>query len=153
MHPRSTHGVLIRVYPDGSVSQPADAVSVPPGLSGIAKVIVATSDASLAADAYGRGLALHVAAATVDDERGVRSIVCTPPKGGVIELVSALDTTKPFAQDIERAVKDKGEGMYALVLRAQDPHAAASLLQSRGVVMGGPGGLEASVYGARFLLA
>jgi hypothetical protein len=152
IHPRSTHGVLIRVYPDNSVRNPGDLANDAPGLSGIGRVIVATTDASLASDAYGRGLGLDIGPAVEDEERGVLSAVCRPPKGGVIELVSALDSTKPFARDVERFVKEDHEGIYALVLHADDPTAAVSLLKARGIHMGGAGGREASVFGARFLI-
>jgi hypothetical protein len=149
IHPRSTHGVLIRVYPDNSVRNPGGLSSGDPGLSGITKVIVATADASLATDAYGRGLGLDTGAAGIDDERGVLCAEVRPPKGGVIELVSAADTAKPFARDIERFVKDEHEGMYALILHAVDPAAAASVLQDRGIPMGGADDREASVFGTR----
>jgi len=152
VHPRSTHGVLIRVYPDDSVRRPDGLRSGEPRLSGIARVVVATADASLAADAYGRGLGLAVGPVVEDEERGVRSAVARPPKGGVIELVSAADTTKPFAQEIEAFVKERHEGMFALVLGADDPAAAASLLQGRGVPMDGADGREATVFGARFVI-
>ena len=59
IHPNSTHGVLIRVYPNGSFQAPP-----PPenpndaGLSGISRVIIAVHDLDRAADVYGRQLAL-----------------------------------------------------------------------------------------------
>ena len=81
-------------------------------LSGIAKVIVATTDAALAADAYGRGFGLEVGAASVDEDRGVLSVVCRPPKGGIIESVSAIDTSREFAQDIACMVKEKGKVVF-----------------------------------------
>src|SRR3954449_5073258 len=58
LHPRSTHGVLIRVYPDDSAPA-GQHESGAPHLSGITTVIVATADASLAANAYGHGLGLE----------------------------------------------------------------------------------------------
>jgi hypothetical protein len=152
VHPRSTHGVLIRVYPDDSVRKPEGLTSGEPSLSGITRVIVATTDASLAEGAYRRGLGLDTAPVTEDEGRGVLRAVSRPPKGGVIELVSAVDTTKPFARDIERFVKDDHEGMYALVLRADDPAAALAMLEARGVPTGGRDSREASVFGTRFLI-
>jgi catechol 2,3-dioxygenase-like lactoylglutathione lyase family enzyme len=152
IHPRSTHGVLIRVYPDNSVRDPGGLVSGEPRLSGIAKVIVATADASVATDAYGRGLGLHVEPASDDEERGVSRAVCRPAKGGVIELVSAIDATRPFGHDIARFVKEEHEGMYALVLRAEDPAAAVALLADRGIAVGGTDGRQVSVFGTRFLI-
>ena len=152
IHPRSTHGVLIRVYPDDSVRKPEGLTSGEPFLSGIAKVVVATTDSSLAEGAYRHGLGLDTGPATHDEDRGVLCRVSRPPKGGVIELVSVVDTSRPFARDIERFVKDDHEGMYALVLRTDDPAAAASLLAARGIPIGGHDGREASVFGTSFLL-
>ena len=156
IHPRSTHGVLIRVYPDDSVRKPEGLISGEPGLSGIARAVIATTDAALAEGAYRHGLGLHTDPVIEDDERGVRSVVCRPPKGGVIDLVSPTDTTRSFAQDVERFTKGDGgqdhEGLYALVLRADDPDAAASLLAARGIPVGGRDGREASVFGTRFLI-
>jgi hypothetical protein len=120
VHLRSTHGVLVRIYPDDSVpTDPQD--SRAPGLSGITRVIVATTDASLAANAYDRGFGLDVDLPRHDDERGVLSVEARVPKGAVIELVSAVNTDTPFAREIERCVKERNGGMYSLVLRAADP--------------------------------
>ncbi|MCP5027752.1 MAG: hypothetical protein GY929_15870 [Actinomycetia bacterium] len=152
IHPRSTHGVLIRVYPDNSVPNREGAVSAAPGLSGVTRGIIATSDAVKAADAYGRGLGLEVDDPIEDRGRGVLVVVCHPAKGGVIELVSAIDTSIPFAREINQFVEEKGGGIYALVLEVDDPMAAASVLAERGVEVGGHSGLEASVFGARILL-
>ena len=41
IHPSSTHGVLVRIYPDGSVAQPDNPVSAYPNYSGIQKAVVA----------------------------------------------------------------------------------------------------------------
>jgi hypothetical protein len=144
VHPRSTHGVLIRVYPNDSAQTGDGYESLAPGLSGITKVILATADASLAADLYGRGFGLDAGPVIHDEERGVLCVHCRAPKGGVIELVSAVDTDKPFAQDIERCVKEEKGGMYALVLHAADPRAAVVATQ-------GLTDAEAVVFGARFL--
>lgn len=151
IHPRSTHGVLIRVYPNNSVPKQEGHHSVDPELSGIARVIVATADVSRAAVAYGRGLGLDVGPMTQDEERGVRAALCAPPKGGIIELVEAVDTTRAFAHDIDRFVAERKEGMYALVLHAEEPKVAARTLLSRGVAAAGSD-LELSVFGARIII-
>ena len=44
----------------------------------------------LAATAYHDGLGLAVGEVTRDDDRGVLTATVRPPKGGVIELVSAV---------------------------------------------------------------
>jgi Glyoxalase/Bleomycin resistance protein/Dioxygenase superfamily len=149
VHPRSTHGVLIRVYPNNSAQTRGPHESLAPGFSGITKVIVATADAALAAIVYGRGFGLDVGAVIHDEKRGVLCAQCRAPKGGVIELVSAVDNDKPFAQDIERCVKEDNGGMYALVLQAPDPRAAVAVLNDRGVTTGVTDP-EAVVFGTRF---
>jgi catechol 2,3-dioxygenase-like lactoylglutathione lyase family enzyme len=152
VHPRSTHGVLIRVYPKDSVPTRAGYESSAPGFSGITKVIVATADASLAANVYGQGFALDVGPVVHDEERGVLCALCRPPKGGVIELVSAVDTDKPFAHDIERCMKEDNGGMYALVLHAADPRAAIDLLKGCDVATRSRTDPEAVIFGTRFLV-
>jgi catechol 2,3-dioxygenase-like lactoylglutathione lyase family enzyme len=151
VHPRSTHGVLIRVYPNDSVQTRGGHESLAPGFSGITRVIVATADASLAANVYGQGFGLDAGPVVHDDERGVLCAQCRAPKGGVVELVSAVDTDKPFADAIERCVKENSGGMYALVLHAADPGAAVAVLNTRGLATRGGTDPEAVVFGTRFL--
>ena len=153
IHPRTTHGVLIRVYPNDSVGQHEGVESSEPSLSGIATAVIATTDAAQAVAAYGTGLGLEVEPVTIDDERGVSSVLCRPPKGGVIELVSAVNTDRPYAGRIAKHVASRGEGIYSLELRAGDPKAAALVLAERGLEMSGEGGLETSVFGARLVIA
>lgn len=152
VHPRSTHGVLIRVYPNDSVQTRDGYESLAPGLSGITKVIVATADASLAANVYGQGFGLAVGPVIHDEERGVLCAHCRAPKGGVIELVSAIDSDKPFAQDIERCVKENNGGMYALVLHAADPRADMALLNARGIAPQGVTDHDTAIFGTRIIL-
>ena len=151
VHPRSTHGVLVRIYPnDSAPTEPQD--SQAPGLSGITRVIVATTDASLAANAYSHGFGLDVAAARHDDKRGVLVVEVRAPKGAVIELVSAVDTDKPFAREIERCVKERNGGMYALVLRAADRRRALAMLTGRGATIVETPAPHIIVLGVRFFL-
>lgn len=152
VHPRSTHGVLVRVYPDGSVAQPATPSAGPLGLSGIVRVIIATADAEAAAKVWGHGFGLRVDEPVVDEDDGVRIVRCRPPAGGVIDLVSVVDVHRPFADEIGRFVAERGEGMYALVLEADDPGDAASHLVAGGLdlVAGSPP--ELMVFGTRIVL-
>jgi catechol 2,3-dioxygenase-like lactoylglutathione lyase family enzyme len=153
VHPRSTHGVLIRVYPDGSVADPGGLRAAEPGLSGIARVIVATTDAALAADAYGRGFGLTAGRPFHDDGRGVLAVHCHAPEGGVIELVSPVDPDRPFSARIQDALKERGEGMWALVLQADDAARAAEVLRARGLPVEGDAATpELTVVGTRFLI-
>jgi catechol 2,3-dioxygenase-like lactoylglutathione lyase family enzyme len=152
VHPRSTHGVLVRVYPNGSAETGDVAGRGDIGLSGIIKVVVATADASLAAATYGDGFGLDIGPVVDDDDRGVCCVECRPPKGGVIELVSALDTSKPFARAIERCVKEQHGGMFALVMAATDPERATARLVEQGLARQGEPLWQATIFGARFLI-
>jgi catechol 2,3-dioxygenase-like lactoylglutathione lyase family enzyme len=151
VHPRSTHGVLIRVYPDNSVEAVPQAGQAP-GLSGITRVIVATADASIAAHAYDSGLGLDVADVVHDEERGVMTVHCNPPKGGVIELVSPVAPDSAFARDIDRCLKEDHGGMYALVLHAADPQTATAVLRDRGLATPATPAPHIVAYGTRFFI-
>jgi catechol 2,3-dioxygenase-like lactoylglutathione lyase family enzyme len=152
VHPRSTHGVLVRVYPNDSARTGDVAGTDALGLSGIVRVVVATADASLAVAAYGEGFGLDVGPVVVDDGRGVSCVECRPPKGGVIELVSALDPSKPFADAVEGCVKAQHGGMFALVLRAADPQRAFAGLAAQGIPTQEAPLPQATICGARFLI-
>ena len=159
VHPNSTHGVLIRVYPVNSFrghatghEQNTDA----PGLSGIARVIVAVHDLDHAVAVYGKKFALDIAEPTVAAKRGVRSAICTPPSGGVIELVSVYDRNRPFAESIATFLDGGREGMYALVLQSPDLQRSARNLATRGIEVHNIADLpdileieQASTFGAR----
>ncbi|MDH3678424.1 MAG: VOC family protein [Acidimicrobiia bacterium] len=152
IHPTATHGVLIRVYPNDSAPTGSGHRSAEPHLSGITRAIVATNDAAVAADAYAGGLGLDVDPLTNDDDRGVQSVLVRPPKGGVIELVSPTDPTRPLAGEIARFLDRTGEGMFALVLRADQPRAAAAQLEERGLAAAGPSGCGVAAFGTRLLI-
>lgn len=155
VHPNSTHGVLMRVYPTGSVAQPDDPAVEAPRLSGIMRVIVATDDASVAAKAYGHGLGLDVTHAEPDAERGVLVAHATAPWGAVIEMVSPLDESRPFAAAVAAHLREKGQGMAALVLSADAPAHSTQLLATRGLAadLNGPFGPEVTAFGTRFVIA
>lgn len=118
IHPSSTHGVLIRIYPDDSVTQPEHPASAAPHYTGIQKVSIATHDAGLAGDVYANGLGLEADSPRVDTDRGVLTCVVRPPKGGVIELISPIDSSRETAQEVESFLNEKGEGICALELNA-----------------------------------
>jgi catechol 2,3-dioxygenase-like lactoylglutathione lyase family enzyme len=139
VHPNSTHGVLIRVYPVDSFTRPDDARTASndaPELSGIARVIIAVDDLDHAASVYGHGFAMNIEQPTLDAERGVRSAICSPPTGGTIELVCVADPSRPFAKSIQTFLDNDREGMYALVLRSPDLQASAEALSRRGLEVG-----------------
>ncbi len=155
LHPNSTHGVLMRIYPTGSVAQPDEPTVEAPRLSGIVRTIVATDDTSVAAKAYGHGLGLDVSHAEPDPERGVLVAHATAPSGAVIELVSPMDESLPFAAAIGNHLREKGQGMAALVLSADAPVHSAQLLGARGLAsdLYGPFGPEVTAFGTRFVIA
>ncbi|MGF1597945.1 MAG: VOC family protein [Acidimicrobiales bacterium] len=155
IHPRSTHGVLIRVYPDGSVADQGPQQRTGPVVSGITRVLVATTDAARAAEVYGKGLGLDVDPVGYDAERGIDRAICYPPEGGVIELLAPVDEGRPFAGEIGRFLADRGEGMFALVLSSDDVAGATTVLDQRGVAAASSPSLQATettVFGARILL-
>jgi len=131
VHPNSTHGVLIRVYPVNSFKgQPDDADS---GVSGIARVLIAVNDLDHAMKVYGSWFAMDISEPGLDVERGVRFAQCSPPTGGVIELVSAENQNQPFAKSIADFLENDREGMFATVLQSQDLEATVSNLAARGL--------------------
>lgn len=136
VHPNSTHGVLIRVYPVNSFQgeDPGGSIhSDSPGLSGISRVIIAVQDLDHAVAVYGGMFAMDISDPSVDEHRGVSSAICTPPSGGVIELVAVENPQQPFAKSIAEFLETDREGMYALVLQSQDLQATAKALADRGV--------------------
>jgi hypothetical protein len=82
---------------------------------------------------YGNTFALNIAEPTVDAQRGVRSAVCTPPSGGVIEFVSVHNRNQPLAESVAEFLQSRGEGMYALVPQSRDLRRSAKNLAARGV--------------------
>jgi len=151
IHPRSTHGVLVRVYPERSASYPAEA-SQAPGLSGIQAAIVAVRDAERAAQAWGHGLGLTVTEPADDPRRGVRVITCRAPHGADVELTSVIDPSRAFAQDLDRWLTEGPGGLYGLVLHAADPAVALDALEGRGLCVAREPEPSVIAFGTRFLL-
>lgn len=153
VHPRSTHGVLIRVYPDGSVAQPETPTLGAAGLSGIVRAIVAVDDAGVAAKAWGHGLGLEVTHAEVDPNRGVLMARAHAPTGAVVELVSPTDLSMGFAAGVAEHLSTNGQGIAALTLSAPDPSAAVDLLGARGVATyDGPFGATVDLLGTQIVI-
>jgi hypothetical protein len=115
------------------------------------RAIVATSDASLAANAYGHGFGLDVGAVHHDEQRGVLVAEARAPKGAVIELVSPVDDT-PFARDVAECVKEQNGGLYGVVLRADDPAGALTVLGSRALATVESPAPHVVAFGARFFV-
>jgi hypothetical protein len=146
VHPNSTHGVLIRVYPTNSIDgllPPTRAAKITSSaLTGIQRVVLAVRNLDQALETYGDKFALPVCHPVVDGERGIRTALCTPPTGGVIELVSAENTERKFAQSIAEFLATRGEGMYALVLQSTDRQATDRALAEAGIYARPLAGME-----------
>ena len=131
VHPNSTHGVLIRVYPVSSFSgttSPSES-----GLSGIMRVVVAVRDLNHARMVYQTGFGLACDPAHDDDSRGVRGFMCRPPAGGVIEFVSPTNTDRPFAREVANFLEDR-EGLYALTLHGDEGRESVTVCGARIIV-------------------
>ena len=137
IHPSSTHGVLIRVYPDESVVQPENPASAAPHYTGIQKVVIATRDAGLAGNVYAQGLGLAADSPQIDADSGLLRCVIHPPKGGVIELVSPIDPSSEPSQELQTFLESKGEGVFALEVAAREQVAKH----------------EFEIFGTRFLVS
>ena len=128
VHPNSTEGVLIRVYPVNSFAGERSASES--GLSGIMRVVVAVRDLDHARRTYQAGFRLACDAAYDDELRGVRGFICRPPAGGVIEFVTPTDVDRPFAQDVAAFLEDR-PGLYALVLNGDFRPASDTVFGAR----------------------
>ena len=110
--------MLIGIYPDGAVTQAENPSSASQHYTGIQKVLIATLDASLEADVYANVLGLAADSPQSDAGRGVLTCVVHPPKGGVIELISPIDSSQETAHELQSFLNENGEGIYALELDA-----------------------------------
>jgi catechol 2,3-dioxygenase-like lactoylglutathione lyase family enzyme len=145
VHPNSAHGVLIRVYPVASyVGKAPDYVASPdgPGLTGIRRAIIAVKDLDAAIATYGTKFAMEVSEADTDEKRGVRSAICTPPAGGVIELMAVSNPGPPLAQALKRFLGARGEGLYVLILGSNDQKKTVAALAAKGVGVAPVAGLD-----------
>lgn len=133
VHPNSTSGVLIRVYPVDSYRRDAPAGVAAGPLSGVRRVIIAVRDLAAAATAYGERLGIPADAAELDPQRGVERVLVHPPTGGTIELVSVRDRTRPFGAAVGAHLDAHPEGMYALVMHAPDPRGLLDPLKAKGL--------------------
>jgi len=135
VHPNSTHGVLIRVYPVNSFQGQKEQTDETLSLSGITRVMIAVRDIDQAVAVYGTKLGMPIDPVIANEERGVKSALCHPPTGGMIELVSVANNNQTFAKSIETALQSHGEGMFALVLETQNCQKTADVLSQRGLTI------------------
>lgn len=128
VHPNSTDGVPIRVYPVNSFAGERSRSSS--GLSGIMRAVVAVRDLDHARRIYQAGFRLACNAAYDDELRGVRAFICRPPAGGVIEFVTPTDMDRPFVRDVAAFLEDR-PGLYALVLNGDFRPASDTVFGAR----------------------
>lgn len=161
VHPNSTNGVLIRVYPiDSFVGEKPEYYDEASGvgLSGIKRVLIAVKDLGQAIEVYGTRFAMEIEGPVPDHDRGVVSAKCTPPGGrGEIELVAVDNIEKPFASSVDAFLKDSGEGMFALVLQTQNLQKTKNEIEAKGLELNNVVGLNdvleldaGSMFGTRF---
>lgn len=135
IHPNSTHGVLIRVYPVNSFQGKKEQTDETLSLSGITRVMIAVRDIDQAVAVYGTKLGMPIDPVIANEERGVKSALCHPPTGGMIELVSVANNNQTLAKSIEAFLQSRGEGMFALVLETQNCQKTADVLSQRGLTI------------------
>lgn len=135
IHPNSTHGVLIRVYPVNSFQGQKEQTDETLSLSGITRVMIAVRDIDQAVAVYGTKLGMPIDPVIANEERGVKSALCHPPTGGMIELVSVANNDQTLAKSIETFLQSRGEGMFALVLETQNCRKTAEVLSQRGLTI------------------
>jgi len=135
IHPNSTHGVLIRVYPVNSFQGQKEQTDETLSLSGITRVMIAVRDIDQAVAVYGTKLGMPIDPVIANEERGVKSALCHPPTGGMIELVSVANNNQTLAKSIETFLQSRGEGMFALVLETQNCRKTAEVLSQRGLTI------------------
>ncbi|MBV1879475.1 MAG: VOC family protein [Pseudomonadales bacterium] len=122
IHPRHTHGVLVRIYPTDSFRAPKSKHNAFPNseLTGINKVLIAVRDLGHAVEVYGKQLMLETGEPINDPLRGISTVICRPPTGGQIELLAVQDASQPFAKKIQSFIDSRGEGMFALVIGSKN---------------------------------
>src|SRR5262249_31369009 len=126
IHPKNTHGVLIRIYPSAMAADleqelghglgPISTRQSRAHLPGISRVSVAVGDLDNAVAVYRDRLGLPTRLQGGVSASGARSALCTPSSGGQIELRSLVDDREASGGKLVVSPRERGEGMYALVL-------------------------------------
>jgi methylmalonyl-CoA/ethylmalonyl-CoA epimerase len=143
IHPKNTHGVLIRIYPSAmaadlerELGQGLGPVSMRESrahLTGISRVIVAVRDLDDAIAVYRDRLGIRTRLQGAESAGGVRGAVCEPSSGGQIELRSPIENGGSSGRALEVFLRERGEGMYALALESADLDATARALRAEGI--------------------
>ncbi len=141
IHPKNTHGVLIRIYPSAMHADLERELDQGIGrvresrahLSGISRVILAVRDFDDAVVVYRDRFGIPTRLRGEDSARGVRVAMCAPASGGTIELESPTDDRCSPGRGLAAFLRERGEGMYALVLESSDLDATARALFANGI--------------------
>jgi hypothetical protein len=134
VHPRSTHGVLIRVYTVNSYpAPPVEYDNASLNVSGIVRVVIAVNDIKNAVSVYGEKFAMDISDVVDDGERGISSAICHPPSGGDIEIVAVKNPNRPFAISIQDFLGSNREGLQSLVLQVKDLDTVRERLATHGI--------------------
>lgn len=143
IHPKNTHGVLIRIYPSALETDlerelerglgPTSMRQSRAHLTGISRVILAVRDLEDAVAVYRDRLGIDTHFEAAARERGVRVAVCAPPGGGRIEIASPIDDRGSSGRKLAAFLRERGEGMYALVLASTDLDGTVSALRAQGI--------------------
>ena len=96
-------------------------------------MILAVRDLDDAVAVYRDRLGIPTRLQGADTTHGVRVAACSPPSGGTIELTSPIDQGGSSQRGLAAFVRERGEGMYALVLESPDLEATAKVLRARGI--------------------
>lgn len=133
LHPASTHGVLVRVYPMDSFQGEPPPGSPPSPLSGVQRVQVAVRDLDRACATWGHGLGLAVDSPGHDDALGLARARVRAPRGATVELLAVRDAARPGGAALAAHLAARGEGLYALALQVRDDAALRERLQAAGL--------------------
>jgi len=146
IHPANTCGVLIRIYPSGSYARvepeleqalgPRSMRNGRAGLSGIRRVLVAVRDFDAAVTVYRDRLGLPTTVRPLEPGADTHQAICTPSEGARIELLAPRGSGSPIAGFL----RERGEGMYALVLESDDLDTSVGTLRARGMPLRPLGG-------------
>lgn len=130
VHPRSTHGVPIRIYPTRPTAEPVPSSEL---VTGIARVTIAVRDFDDAIAVYRDQFAMALQNLPPDPTRGVQAAHCRPGSGGLIEIVAPLDQTRPFASRVATFLAER-ERMFEIVLQSDDLAGLAVHLEELGAL-------------------
>jgi len=145
IHPSSTHGVLIRIYPENSFDRQEPKTERDIGISGIVSVGIAVRNLDDATKVYSNRLEMQVVESGYHSDTGFNYNVLKPLKGGNVELFGSDGFMQQEGSALIEELYQNGEGMKYLTLSAPDLEACYQELIAREV--------EARLVNDRILIA